>query len=184
MRRAFQVVRTVVRSLLAVVLVLLVVYNAYMLVQRYVYGNTMPSVFGYASAVVVSGSMEPEISVGDMVVVRAEQAYTEGDVITFYDPNMGEYVTHRIILTSDGLYTTKGDANNSQDSFSVSYDAVVGKVVCVLRGAGAAISFFQSPAGLFTVLAAAVVIWVAIDLISYFISKRGENRQDKENEQT
>ena len=60
------------RVLLAVAAGLLLVYNLYMLAARAFFGEEMPMFFGVASAAVVSGSMEPEINVGDVVIIRAQ----------------------------------------------------------------------------------------------------------------
>ncbi len=191
-RKVFGILRIIVRALLIVIIALLAAYNVYMLVQRYVYGNGMPKVFGVATAVVASGSMEPEIEIGDLVIVREADAYREGDVITFYDSVSGTYITHRIILVNGDKFTTMGDANDTQDN-PISQSAVVGKVVNVLRGAGKTIAFFQSPAGLFTVLAAGVVIWGAADVIAILLNKKDKESsaetatvlsegKDKENE--
>lgn len=87
-------------------------------------------VMGYQSFCVISGSMEPTISVGSIVCVR-EADFSElstGDVIAFYSGN--SVVTHRIVSINneDKLITTKGDANNTNDFNPVAYTNVIGKV--------------------------------------------------------
>lgn len=166
------------RAIVAVAVVLLAAYNIYILVRRTVYGDGLPTVFGYGSAVVVSGSMAPELCVNDVVVIRAAAGYGVGDIVTFYDSSAGEYITHRIVYVSaDGQFVTKGDANNAEDNFSVPPAAVVGKVVFVARGLGAAVTFFQSPVGLFAVLAAGVILWLLPDLASAF--KKTDGSEDE-----
>lgn len=178
-RKIFRGFRIALRVVVIAAVVLLAVYNACMLIQRYAYGNDFPTVFGYGSAVVVSGSMEPEISVNDLVIVKAEDSYELNDVITFYDAASGTYITHRIILVEGEMYATKGDANSAADLFSVPQTAVVGKVVSVLRGAGKAVSFFQSPLGLLTVIGGGVVLWLIADVVSNVL----KDKQEKEDEQ-
>lgn len=183
MRRALRCIKTAFKCVLAALVAVLAAYNVYILVQRYAFGNGMPTVFGYANAVVVSGSMEPEIMIGDVVVVKSQSAYDVGDVITFYDSSMGEYVTHRIIMVSQsGLYATKGDANNAEDKFSVPQGAVVGKVVYVAHGAGSVITFFQSPAGLLVLIGVAVVFWILTDVLS-MLSEKGRKEEKNEREE-
>lgn len=179
MRKALAALRWAVKGLLVLLLALLLAYNGYMLVARYALGQERPTVFGYAFSVVVSGSMEPTLSVNDFIVTRAEEEYAAGEIIMFYDSARGEYVTHRIVLVSGSGYATKGDANNAQDPFTVPRSAVVGKVVYSLGGVGSAVRFLQSPGGFFAVLAAGVLLWLAADLLS----GRKRNEKDEREQQ-
>lgn len=64
---------------------------------------------------VVSGSMEPTIPVGSLVVTKEieEKQVDIGDIITFQSNDM--IVTHRIISVQEGKIYTKGDANSEPD---------------------------------------------------------------------
>ena len=70
----------------------------------------VPSVFGFSPVYVLSGSMEPTFSTGDMIIIHPQREYRPGDVVTFRSE--GELVTHRIISESKEGFTVKGDANN------------------------------------------------------------------------
>lgn len=83
---------------------------------------------------VATGSMEPVIMTGDMVVVnktdKAKEQLKVGDVIQF---RRGNYtVIHRIIEISHDheqmYYITKGDNNNAPDLGEVTPDMVIGRV--------------------------------------------------------
>jgi signal peptidase len=83
---------------------------------------------GWRSAAIISGSMQPAIRAGDVVVAADHDGVGlgPGTVIVFDDPASGELLTHRIIaVTDDGLYVTQGDANTSADSRPVSPTQVV-----------------------------------------------------------
>ncbi len=76
----------------------------------------------YRTVTVLSGSMRPTFSPGDMIVVSPEpmRALRVGDVITFMTPTAGHPVeTHRVVSIlrsgSDPIVKTKGDANNTID---------------------------------------------------------------------
>lgn len=153
------------RVFLILVAVLLIVYIAYMLIARYALHIPTPTVFGLGGASVVSGSMEPEISVGDYVITLRQDSYAQGDVIMFYTQD-GVCTTHRIVEIVDGSFRTKGDANNAADLFLVGADDVVGKVVSVLPGVGAVIGFLQSPAGFCILLAVIAVVWFVCETFS------------------
>lgn len=90
---------------------------------------------GFRAMVVVSGSMEPGIQVGDIVVsAPAPDRLEVGDVVAYASPQ--GIVVHRVISEEvrDGalVYRTKGDANNAPDPWIVPRDAVIGEVVAVL----------------------------------------------------
>ncbi|MBE5911489.1 class B sortase [Pseudobutyrivibrio sp.] len=90
----------------------------------------VPKVLGYQSFNVISGSMEPEISVGSIVYVKeaAFEEIAEGDIIAF--ESGASVVTHRVqsVNQESRLFTTKGDANNTEDFTPVAYVNVIGKV--------------------------------------------------------
>lgn len=161
---------------LLLLLCLLLLYNGYMLFARYVLGDPMPTVFGYCMAGVVSGSMEPEIRVGDLIVTRSQVTYAQGDIILFYEPGSGSYITHRILLSSGGQYVTKGDANDTEDRFRVTDASVVGKVVAVCPGFGYVVGFLQSPLGMLTVLGGGFLVMAAVD----FLTEVARHRKQKE----
>lgn len=161
-RRALAVVGIVVKVVLCAAAAILLVYNVYVMIARLA-GNGMPKVFGTAFASVTTGSMSPEINAGDFIVVRGQDDYEKGDVITFFDERSGVYVTHRIAeKRADGSgFVTKGDANSSPDPYIVASDDIVGEVVAVARGLGSFVTFVQSPVGTVTAVAVIALIWAA-----------------------
>ena len=90
--------------------------------------------------IVLSGSMNPLMQPGDMVVVRtmSPDDVRVGDVITFHDPAGTEnvIVTHRAIgiEEEDGIINihTKGDANEDVDTYTVTSDDVIGEMIFVI----------------------------------------------------
>jgi signal peptidase I len=87
-------------------------------------------VLGYQPHAIVSGSMEPAIRAGDVVLnVEVSHPVESGRVITFTDPTRPEaLITHRVVaVTEDGLYRTRGDANENADSTLVPPDHVHGQ---------------------------------------------------------
>lgn len=170
--------------MLVALCLVLCAYIAYILVAKYAFGNDMPTVFGYAGAQVVSGSMDDDsgdddIEINDFVIVKSQADYQTGDVITFYDENFGGYITHRIIGTYSGGYITRGDANSPTSTESPAKDCIVGKVVFVIKGIGTTINFINSPAGLLVVIGAGVIIWFATDIISeLFHRRKNEESED------
>lgn len=145
-----------------VILAVILLCNIYAVIARAVTDDPQPDVFGWSWAVVISGSMEPEIGVDDLIVVHERDTYEVGDVISFESGD--SVVTHRIIEKTDGFYTTRGDANNTTDD-PVSADAVIGKVVANVPYIGLVIGYLRTPTGLIALAMIGVLIFVAPNLI-------------------
>jgi len=89
-----------------------------------------------ASFAVVSDSMAPLMQRGDLVVTTAHGDLAVGDAVTFR--KFDQLVTHRIdgYGRQPGTYETRGDANPSRDTWTITAKDVVGKVQGVVRNAG------------------------------------------------
>lgn len=93
----------------------------------------VPHLMGYDQYVVVSGSMEPAIPVGSLVMAKPVKPaeLQVGDVIVFYtDRHADTPVTHRVVENhvEDREVITKGDANAANDLSPVLYENIDGKV--------------------------------------------------------
>ena len=90
----------------------------------------IPILFGWHSYVIVTGSMEPGISAGDVVLASPDPVIedTVGKVITFDNPGReGHILTHRVVsIDDDGSLVTQGDANPTPDSVHVPRESVTG----------------------------------------------------------
>lgn len=114
---------------------------------------------------VMSGSMEPAIKVGSLVLVRKVPIswISSGDVINFRKED-GNTVIHRVldIKEQDGkfVFITKGDINNSPDVDPVKEDAVLGKVILTVPYLGYISAFTHTRKGfvLTVILPASVII--------------------------
>ena len=89
------------------------------------------TVVGWKPMVVTTGSMQPAINPGDIVLSAPPEDDVRldvGTVITFEDPNRpGELITHRVeAVNDDGTYSTRGDANSSADSYEVAPEELTG----------------------------------------------------------
>src|SRR4029079_13669986 len=97
--------------------------------------TVLPRVFGIELRTVVSGSMEPAIDKGALVVASPVSAsdLRVGDVIMFRAPDgSGRVITHRVAgLNDDGAtrtIQTRGDANNENDPWTVAPADLLGRV--------------------------------------------------------
>lgn len=102
-------------------------------------------VAGFQPLSVVSGSMQPAIKPGAMVLVQPtepDRFYAAPSILAFHDAARADrLVTHRVVdtrMADDGVvrYTTRGDANRVPDSGAVAHDQVVGAVRMVVPYVG------------------------------------------------
>jgi signal peptidase I len=121
---------------------------------------------------VLSGSMEPTLHVGDLVVTRvvSPRDLVAGDIVTYRDPARARYVTHRVqsVVWRGELadVLTRGDANEVGEEWTVAADGSVGLVVLRIPGAGYALAALGTTVGQLVLGAIALALagW-AIELI-------------------
>lgn len=118
------------------IFIIIFIYNIILIFISLENVNTGIGIFGYRAYIISSNSMEPTISLGDVVITKSykkEKIYT-GDVITFKQD--GEVITHRILKiedTNEGtVYTTKGDNNNIEDTEQITYSQIQGKSILTI----------------------------------------------------
>lgn len=102
---------------------------------------------GYKLFLVQSGSMEPSIMTGDIVVINRQKNYFVNDTITFKD-SQNRVVTHRIVNIDQEKISTKGDANRTDDPEIINQNMILGKVLLVLPKLGYVVAFAKSLPGL------------------------------------
>ncbi|HHX87039.1 MAG TPA: signal peptidase I [Firmicutes bacterium] len=164
-RRAVHVAGNVLFALLLLVMCFLVFF----LLQSRITGSE-PSLAGYRLYIVLSDSMAPAFRAGSMVVVRpAEPGSLEaGDIITFQDPAGGaNSITHRIaaVHTEGGLaFTTRGDANNTEDLEPVPAGKVIGKVTVAVPYAGYLVNWSRTKTGLLALVIVPGLLIITLEL--------------------
>ncbi len=89
-----------------------------------------PMVIGYKPAVILTGSMEPTFPVNSVVYYKKADfsEITIGEAIIYQKSNA--LITHRVVEKNQeqGYVITKGDANNTEDSYEVAAEEVRGRV--------------------------------------------------------
>lgn len=138
---------------------------------------------GFQVFTVLSGSMEPTLHVGSLVYVRKAdpQDLKPGDVIT-YMVSETTVVTHRITgvvpddVEPDTLwFSTKGDANDTEDTALVHYRNILGRAVFSIPYLGYLSHYIQNPPGLYVALGCGAVL-----LIIAFLPGPKKKEQDSE----
>lgn len=130
------------------------------------------------SFVILSGSMEPTTSPGDVVIVDASAPISVGSIITFDDGNTVP-TTHRVVAIEDGQYVTQGDANSNPDAQPVSPDNVLGRVTLTIPFIGHVILWVNTPLGYVSLVVGPLVLLVANELFSWARKDGGSDDGDR-----
>ena len=143
-----------------------------------------PRFLPYQTYFVRSGSMRPTIDVGAMVVLTKTDAsqLDVGDIITFDNPDKpGTLVTHRIAgieQTATGrVFTTKGDANSTQDAWKVPATGTGWKLAFGIPYLGYAFGYLGTPQARLALLAVPGVLLGLLTLVDIWHPKAGGTRK-------
>lgn len=133
-------------------------------------------VLGYTARIVASGSMEPDIKVNSLTIIKkcSISDIHENDIVCF---NFSQDIVHRVIevTTNDKGKTvlhTKGDANEEADSIEVYDDMVIGKVVYTLNWMAPIIEKYSVSPGKIdgVTLSRNIILWLIILGLLTFIA--------------
>lgn len=136
--------------------------------------------------IVESGSMEPAIMTGALVVIRPTASYAVGDVITFEERGADVPTTHRIVeeRQENGrtVFVTKGDANEEADPRVVTSRQILGAVAFDVPRVGFVLDFARQPIGflLLIVLPALLIVLSEIEKIWREVRARGRHEEEGE----
>lgn len=141
---------------------------------------------------VISGSMEPEYSVGSLLYVMKvdTSSLKAGDDITFM-LDEDTMATHRIVEVlpdkndpSVVRFRTKGIANEYADSVPVHSDNVVGKPVFSIPYLGYVSTYIQNPPGLYVAIAGGSIVLLLSFLPDLFKDKSNREKSPGKNRKT
>ncbi len=136
-------IKKVIRVILLTLIVIVTSYNAYNLINTKIFKNDITVVNKKAILEVVSGSMEPTIKIGDLIVIDLDdRGYIIGDIVTYYD-EFHTFVTHRIVDVREGKFITKGDFNNAEDR-PLERKNIIGKYMFKIPYVGNIINLFRN----------------------------------------
>lgn len=186
-------VSTIIGTVLCIVFGLLLICNLTIIIKGTLNLEKPPSVLGITPMVVMSGSMsgdaEDHIEAGDLIFVRKEEPekLQVGDVIAYMSG--GTTVTHRITEIStdeddDLLFTTKGDANEAEDTESVTVDQLVGVYQGRIPKVGDFALFLQQPLGMLLFIGVPLLAFIIYDILrrQRYASREKAKAQEMEEE--
>lgn len=166
---------TIVGIILCVVFLPILILNIILIIQGFSGDKSkVPNIGGYFPLMVETGSMEPTIMTGDLIIVHTIDNADDlkvGDIVTYWDNQPGgTLITHRIAeVTKDDAgktaYRTKGDGNPVEDGRYLYPDRVVGVYVNRFAGMGKVAMFMQTVPGLIICVVLPLMIFVIYDVI-------------------
>lgn len=139
---------------------------------------------GVSVKIVQSGSMEPAIKTGSVVIVKSVSDYEVGDVITFvFSPTDQIPTTHRVVeektVSGQPRYITKGDANEDRDPRDVLERNVIGKVFLSIPYLGYILDFARKPLG-FGLLIGIPAAYIVFEEVMKIVSEVRRPRKKEE----
>lgn len=160
-----------------IILIPILIYNINLIIKAIINPNETPSFLGIKTYVIISGSMEPNIKIGDIVITKSiknkEESIKVGDIISYRKGQ--NVITHRITnieKDENGILriATKGDNNNTEDSERILINNIEGKVITIIP-----------KIGYITLILKDKVLIILIFIIAYvYISKTEKVKKRKE----
>ncbi|HEV2814467.1 MAG TPA: signal peptidase I [Solirubrobacteraceae bacterium] len=133
---------------------------------------TVPRATGVTPLTVLTGSMEPALTPGDVVLSKslAPLDVRPGDVVSFHDPSRGgELVTHRVESMrrtgSQVRFVTKGDANDVSETWAVAVDGRIGRTAMSVPKVGHVLHWAGSREGKLALIALPAGLLVLLELV-------------------
>lgn len=167
--------RKIINIIITIILIPILIYNVTLILQAIINPYKTPSFLGIKTYVIVSGSMLPELNIGDIVIVKTveESELKVGDIISFRQGQ--SVITHRIseIIEEDENkeYKTKGDNNNTEDLQTINYKTIEGKEIKRIPRIGMFVIALQNKM---------IIIIIAIILLLYFLqSEKNKSKKEK-----
>ena len=158
------------------IIAIILIYNIILIALSSANKISVVNILGYKSYIIKTNSMEPTISINDVVITKKvkKEKIKKGDVITFLQD--GEVITHRITQIEDnGNYTTKGDNNNIEDIFKITYENIEGKHILTIPYLGKIVQALDNKI-VFLIITLIILIFMFITILN---QEKRENRREK-----
>lgn len=176
----------IIVAFLISILVIFLFFDISIIVQSNTNPDKLPSFFGYKTYIIMSGSMENELNIGDLIFVKETKVkdLEKNDIIAFKNSN-NSVTAHRIvdIVKEDGKigFKTKGDNNNIEDEDTVYGENIEGKYINKVPQIGNFIMFVQEPNNFPIILLVIVGVGLVIYIIESIVGRAKTNNEISQN---
>lgn len=150
-------------------LIIIIFILLFILYSKFILKEELIKLYNTAILVVLTGSMEPTIKSGEMIIIKEQIDYNVDDIVT-YKEDRNFFVTHRIINKYENKYETKGDNNNLVDE-PIDKDQIEGKVIYHSKVCGFFILYLLKPITLIV-----IIIFIVKEFFGH-INVKGEKNE-------
>ena len=161
------------RAFIALIISFVLGISIYVMNVKRVTGNKLFMPFDKTIAVVLTGSMRPNILESDLIVIEKTNDYGIDDVVVFQDGS--QLIVHRIVKIEGYYITTAGDANDGSTDDPITKEQIYGEVVDIIPVLGLVLKVVKSPIGIIAIISLAGYLLV----LSYKKENNEENQEIK-----
>lgn len=179
--------RKVIKTISSILFCVLFVFAAFFVGMKFM--GEDPNVFGYNFYYILTGSMEPELSAGDIIIGEAVEPsdLKTGDVVVYrgeYGQTKGKTITHEIVdikeENGEVLFITKGTANDIEDP-PVTGNQIISRMTVKVPVLGKIFSIVNSRWGFFIIIILPLVCLLANEIYSLIkVIKSGKEEQNND----
>lgn len=153
-----KIIQYILRIFIFVVISIVIGLTLYTISVKRVTGKQLVMPFNRTIAVVLTGSMEPTITIDDLIVIEKTNDYQLNDIVVFQDGNL--IVVHRIIAIDGEEITTAGDNNDGAIDDPIKVTDIYGEVVNIIPVLGLILKIVKSPIGVTIIIGIAIFLLV------------------------
>ena len=165
-----KIIQYIFRGLIFLVISIVIGLTLYTISVKRVTGKQLVMPFNKTIAVVLTGSMEPTITIDDLIVIEKTNDYKLNDIVVFQDGNL--IVVHRIVSIDGEEIITAGDNNDGSTDDPIRESDIYGEVVDIIPILGLILKIVKSPIGVTIIIGTAIFLLV----LSYRREKEESNK--------
>ena len=174
--------------LIVITALIIVTLSILIIVKKTLYPHKIPDIMGIKPFIVLTGSMEPNIKTGDLVLVKEVniEQLKEGDIIAFRHIEEDVVLIHRIVgreTEEEIILRTKGDNNQTEDKLKVNCENIEGIYIMRFEKIGEIAMFMRSHEGVVISILAIISIFFLWQLRKSLKREQIANRRLKECEE-
>lgn len=156
-----------IQKIFLIIIIFILLFTLY---SKFILKEELIKLYNTAILVVLTGSMEPTIKSGEMIIIKEQTNYNVDDIVT-YKEDRNFFVTHRIINKYENKYETKGDNNNLVDE-PIDKDQIEGKVIYHSKVCGFFILYLLKPITLIV-----IIIFIVKEFFGHIYVKGEKNEK-------
>lgn len=159
--------KQIIQKIFLIIIIFILLFTLY---SKFILKEELIKLYNTAILVVLTGSMEPTIKSGEMIIIKEQTDYNVDDIVT-YKEDRNFFVTHRIINKYENKYETKGDNNNLVDE-PIDKDQIEGKVIYHSKVCGFFILYLLKPITLIV-----IIIFIVKEFFGHIYVKGEKNEK-------